>query len=116
MREELGREPLLLRTQRSQWRWFGHLTRMLPGSLPGEVFRPRPTGRRPPGRPRTRWRDCVSRLAWERLGIPLEELDENAGEREVWASRCRLLPPATRPRISSGEHIISIIKNATFPS
>ncbi|TWW54862.1 hypothetical protein D4764_0100880 [Takifugu flavidus] len=36
---------------------------MPPGRLPGEVFRACPSGRRPPGRPRTRWRDYVSRLA-----------------------------------------------------
>ena len=74
-------------------RWLSHLVRMPPGRLPGEVFRARPSGRRPRGRPRTRWRDSVSRLAWGRLRIPLEELDEVAGEREVWASLLRLLPP-----------------------
>ncbi|KAK0149127.1 LINE-1 reverse transcriptase [Merluccius polli] len=100
IREELGVDPLLLRVERSQMRWLGHLVRMPPGRLPGEVFRARPTGRRPRGRPRTRWRDYVSRLAWERLGIPQEELAEVAGEREVWASLLRLLPPPTRPRIS----------------
>ncbi|KAK0136511.1 hypothetical protein N1851_027370 [Merluccius polli] len=68
---------------------------MPPGRLPGEVFRARPTGRRPRGRRRTRWREYVSRLAWERLRIPREELDEVAGEREVWAGTlsvmsCRL--------------------------
>ncbi|TWW54923.1 hypothetical protein D4764_0190400 [Takifugu flavidus] len=52
---------------------------------------------RPPGRPRTRWRDYVSRLAWERLGIPPDELEEVAGEREVWASLLRLLPPRPDP-------------------
>ncbi|KAI3373297.1 hypothetical protein L3Q82_006596 [Scortum barcoo] len=45
----------------------------------GEVFQACPTGRRPRGRPRTRWRDYVSRLAWERLGIPPEELEEVSG-------------------------------------
>ncbi|TWW59969.1 hypothetical protein D4764_05G0000590 [Takifugu flavidus] len=93
IREELGVEPLLLRVERSQMRWLGHLVRMPPGRLPGEVFRACPSGRRPPGRPRTRWRDYVSRLAWERLGIPPDELEEVAGEREVWASLLRLLPP-----------------------
>ncbi|KAI3355548.1 hypothetical protein L3Q82_018375 [Scortum barcoo] len=44
-----------------------------------EVFQACPTGRRPRGRPRTRWRDYVSRLAWERLGIPPEELEEVSG-------------------------------------
>ncbi|KAI3361706.1 hypothetical protein L3Q82_002062 [Scortum barcoo] len=50
---------------------------MPPGRLPREVFQAAcPTGRRPRGRPRTRWRDYVSRLAWERLGVPPEELEE----------------------------------------
>ncbi|KAK3509655.1 hypothetical protein QTP70_008402 [Hemibagrus guttatus] len=63
-------------------RWLGHLFRMPPGRLPGEVFRACPTGKRPRGRPRTRWRDYVFRLAWERLGVPPEELEEVSGERE----------------------------------
>ncbi|KAI3363623.1 hypothetical protein L3Q82_001260 [Scortum barcoo] len=80
-REELGVELLLLRIERSQLRWLGHLFRMPPGRLPREVFQACPTGRRPRGRPRTRWRDYVSRLAWERLGIPPEELEEVSGEK-----------------------------------
>ncbi|TWW54485.1 hypothetical protein D4764_0145930 [Takifugu flavidus] len=97
IREELGVESLLLRVERSQMRWLGHLVRMPPGHLPGEVFRACPSGRRPPGRPRTRWRDYVSRLVWERLGIPPEELEEVAGEKEVWAFLLRLLPPRPDP-------------------
>ncbi|KAK3566905.1 hypothetical protein QTP86_004875 [Hemibagrus guttatus] len=81
-REELGVEPLLLHIERGQLRWLGHLFRMPPGRLPGEVFRACPTGKRPRGRPRTRWRGYVSRLAWERLGVPPEELEEVSGERE----------------------------------
>ncbi|GAA6083977.1 receptor-type tyrosine-protein phosphatase F-like, partial [Tachysurus ichikawai] len=96
-REELRVEPLLLHIERSQLRWLGHLFRMPPGCLPGEVFRAYPTGRRPRGRPRTRWRDYVSRLAWERLGIPPEELEEVSGEKEVWASLLSLLPPRPGP-------------------
>ncbi|KAK7913334.1 hypothetical protein WMY93_013545 [Mugilogobius chulae] len=46
-REELGVEPLLLHVERGQLRWLGHLYRMPPGRLPGEVFRACPTGRRP---------------------------------------------------------------------
>ncbi|TWW57297.1 hypothetical protein D4764_07G0000160 [Takifugu flavidus] len=97
IREELGVEPLLLRVERSQMRWLGHLVRMPPGRIPGEVFGACPSGRRPPGRPRTRWRDYVSQLVWERLGIPPDELEEVAGEREVWASLLRLLPPRPDP-------------------
>ncbi|KAK3556392.1 hypothetical protein QTP70_007987 [Hemibagrus guttatus] len=82
-REELGVEPLLLHIERGQLRWLGHLFRMPPGRLPGEVFQACPTGKRPWGRPRTRWRDYVFRLAWERLGVPPEELEEVARERET---------------------------------
>ncbi|KAK3514658.1 hypothetical protein QTP70_021570 [Hemibagrus guttatus] len=79
--------------ERGQLRWLGNLFRMPPGRLPGEVFRACPIGKRPRGRPRTRWRDYVSRLTWERLGIPPEELEEVPGKREVWTSLLRLLPP-----------------------
>ncbi|KAK3523520.1 hypothetical protein QTP70_001888 [Hemibagrus guttatus] len=81
-REELGVDPLLLHIERGQLRWLGHLFRMPLGRLPGEVFRACPTGKRPQGRPRTRLRDYVFRLAWERLGVPPEELEEVARERE----------------------------------
>ncbi|KAK3542727.1 hypothetical protein QTP70_000092 [Hemibagrus guttatus] len=81
-REELGVEPLLLHIERGQLRWLGHLFQMPPGCLPGEVFRACPTGKRHRGRPRIRWRDYVSRLAWERLRVPPEELEEVSGERE----------------------------------
>ncbi|KAK3550782.1 hypothetical protein QTP70_004917 [Hemibagrus guttatus] len=90
-REELGVEPLLLHIERGQLRWLGHLFRMPPGRFPGGVFRACPTGKRPQGKPRTRWRDYVSRLAWEHLGVPPEELEEVSGEREVWASLLRLV-------------------------
>ncbi|KAI3356992.1 hypothetical protein L3Q82_003630 [Scortum barcoo] len=55
---------------------------MPPGRLPREVFQACPTGRRPRGKPRTRWRDYVSRLAWERLRVPPEELEEVSGGEE----------------------------------
>ena len=42
IREELGVDLLLLCVERSQMRWLGHLVRMPPGRIPGEVFRARP--------------------------------------------------------------------------
>ncbi|XDV12047.1 hypothetical protein PO909_000801 [Leuciscus waleckii] len=97
-RMELRVEPLLLHIERGQQRWLGHLLRMPPGRLPGKVFRACPTGRRPWGRPRICWRDYVSRLAWERFGVPLEELEEMSRERPLWASLLRLLPLRPGPR------------------
>ena len=92
-REELGVEPLLLHSERSQLRWLGHLYQMPPGHLPREVFLACPTGRRPRGRPRTRWSDYVTQLAWESLDILPEELKGVSREREVWVSLIRHLPP-----------------------
>lgn len=31
-------------------------------------------------------------MSWKHLSIPTEELDEVAGEREIWASLLKLLP------------------------
>ncbi|KAF7642406.1 hypothetical protein LDENG_00258420 [Lucifuga dentata] len=69
IQEGLRVELLLLHIERSQLRWFGHLIRIPPGRLPREVFQACPTGKRPQGRPRTHWRDYISQLAWERLGV-----------------------------------------------
>ncbi|TWW68540.1 hypothetical protein D4764_19G0003380 [Takifugu flavidus] len=71
------------------------------GRLPLEVFWTHPTGRRPRGRPRTRtrWRDHISRLAWEQLGAPGGANGSGRGE------GCLGIPPeaaapATRIQIS----------------
>jgi len=62
MWRELGGEPLLLPIERSQLWWFG----IHSGLLPLEVFQIHPSGR-PWVRPRTRLRDFICPLAWERL-------------------------------------------------
>jgi len=83
IRRELEVDPLLLFVERSQLRWFGHLIWMLPGRIPLEFFQASPTGRRPWERRRTRWRDYISQLACQRLGIRQNELENVAGERKV---------------------------------
>ncbi|KAK3508205.1 hypothetical protein QTP70_017467 [Hemibagrus guttatus] len=100
-REELGVEPLLLHIERGQLRWLGHLFRMPLGRLPGEVFRACPTGKRPRGRPRTRWRDYVCRLAWERLGVPSEELEEVLCWCNLTEESCRALSSVLTSNSSS---------------
>ena len=57
---ELTRLPPITSFVRSQrLRWAGHVARMDPDSLTRRVLDGRPAGRRPPGRPRLRWTDCV---------------------------------------------------------
>ncbi|KAI3363477.1 hypothetical protein L3Q82_012086, partial [Scortum barcoo] len=75
--------PLLLRIERSQLRWLGHLFRMppAPGRLPREVFQACPTGRRPRGRPSTLEKLCLSAGLGSASGFPPEELEEVSGHK-----------------------------------
>ena len=54
IRKSLYNEPLLLRIQRSQLRWFGHVSRMPLEKLPKQVLLAKANGRRPVEQPRTR--------------------------------------------------------------
>ena len=74
IRESPNIESLLLRLERSQLRWYGHVTRMSQERTAKKLLCSTPIGRRPRGRPRTRWRDYVEDLSWSRLGIPAEHL------------------------------------------
>ena len=57
---ERSRLPLLSSFVRSmRLRWAGHVARMDEASLCRQVMEGRPQGRRPPGRPRLRWRDTI---------------------------------------------------------
>lgn len=74
-------EFLLHHIKGGQVRWFGHLIRMPPGPLTVQVFQG--CLRRPRDKPETCWRNSVSKLAWKCLGIPMAELKEVAGKKEV---------------------------------
>ena len=51
-----------------------------------------PSGKRPRGQPRTRWRNYVEDLAWSRLGIPPAKLPLVAEDRDAWRCQLELLP------------------------
>jgi len=76
--------PLILRVERSQLRWFGHVSRMAQDKLPRQVLLASATRKRTRGRPWTRWSDYISDLAWYRLGVEPAELFEIAVDREVF--------------------------------
>lgn len=66
--------------------------------LPEEVFLACPTGRSPGGRTidlffsssrtSTCWAECISKMAWECLGLLQEELEEAAVRRKAWSCCC----------------------------
>ena len=101
IRKSLNIEPLLLRIERSQLRWFGHVSRMPQKRLPKQALHAKANGRRPVGRPRTRWTDYIEDLGWNRLGLRPSEMMEVMEDREVWRLNLELLPP--QPSRKSGQ-------------
>ena len=93
IRKSLQVEPLLLRIERSQLRWFGHVSRMPQERLPKQVLLEKVKGERPVGRPRTRWLDQMEDLAWDRLGLCPSEVKEVVQDRDVWRLNLEVLPP-----------------------
>ena len=56
-------------------------------------------GRRPPGRPRTRWTDYSEDLGWNRLGLRPSEMMEVMEDCEVWRLNIKLLSPQPSRKI-----------------
>ena len=100
IRKSLNIEPLLLRIERSQLRWFGHVSKMPQERLPKQALHAKANGRRPVGRPRTRWTDHIEDLGWNRSGLRPSEMMEVMEDREVWRLNLELLPP--QPSQKSG--------------
>ena len=81
--QSLDIESLLLRIEPSQLRWYCHVTRTSHKQTVKQLMDALPSGKRPRGRPKTRWRNYAEDLAWSRLGIPQAELPLAAGDRDA---------------------------------
>ena len=92
IRESLNMKSLLLRPEKSQLRWYRHVTQMYQERTAKKLLCSTPIGRRPRGRPKTRWRDYVEGFSWSRLGIPAEHLSFVAEDRDAWSIQLELLP------------------------
>ena len=62
--------------------------------LPKQALHAKANGRRPVGRPRTRWTDYIVDLGWSCLGLRPSEMVEVMEDCEVWRLNLELLPPA----------------------
>ena len=92
IRESFDIESLLLRIERSQLRWFGHVSRMPQGRLSKQTLYAKVSGKRPDGRPRTRWFNYIEDLGWNRLGLYPSKMQSLLVDREVWRLNLELLP------------------------
>ena len=100
IQESLNVESLLLRIERSQLRWLGHVSRIPQERLPQQALLAKPDGKRPVGRLRKSWMNHVEDLGWNRLGLGPNEMKEVMMDREVWRLNLELLLP--RPLQKSG--------------
>ena len=92
IRKSLNIELLLLGIERSQLRWFGHVSRMPQKRLSKQALLAKANGRRPVGRPKTRWTNYIEGLGWNRLGLHPSEMMNVMEDREEWRLNLELLP------------------------
>ena len=83
IRKSLKIEPLLLQIERSHLRWFGAVSRMPQTRLPKQALLAKANGRRPVGRPRTRWKNYIEDLRWNRMGLHPSKMIDVMEDREV---------------------------------
>jgi len=88
----------LLWIERSQLRWFGHMSRISPERLARQVLLATTTGKQLRGRWRPWWHDYISDLAWSSLGVDRGELSDIAVDHEVFRVHLGLLPPRPSPK------------------
>ncbi|XP_045541701.1 uncharacterized protein LOC123723183 [Papilio machaon] len=82
--EALVGEPNILGEAKAhRLRWLGHLMRMGEDRNAKAAYLGTPTGRRPIGRPRYRWRDAVE---LDLLELQAMDWQEKAQDRQVWRS------------------------------
>ena len=62
IRKSVNIKPLLLRIERSQLRWFSHVSRMPQERLPKQALLAKANLRRLVGRPKTRWTNYIEDL------------------------------------------------------
>ena len=95
-------QPLVTDAIRSaRLRWLGHLIRAGPNRVIHKVFMEEMDGRRPRGRPRTRWKDVVM-ADLRLLGVNPESLEELARDRVGWRRLVVAAKGLNRP-IAPGE-------------
>ena len=82
-RKFLNIDLLLLRIERFQLKWFGHLSKIAQERLPKQTLYVEVSGRRPVGRPQSRWFDYIGVL----VGIVWDFIQAKCSLR-WWIEKC----------------------------
>ena len=83
IRERLRQPPVSLKLRKARLKWFGHVERMGDERQVKRVMNATMVGRRPVGRPRTRWKDVIARDL-SASGLSVEEARLAARDRDQW--------------------------------
>ena len=84
VREKLGVEPVLEYIEKSQLRWYGHVKRLETTRYARKYLEWQPRGRRPRGRPRTRWIQNIGD-GIRRRNTTIEEMEQQERYKDkVW--------------------------------
>ena len=83
IRERLCQSPVSLKLRRTILKSFGHVERMGDERQVRRITKAEMEGRRPVGRPRTRWKDVIRRDL-ESSGLSVEQAALEARDRDRW--------------------------------
>ena len=83
IRERLCQPPVSMKLRRARMKWFGHVERMGEERQVKRIMNAEMEGRRPVGRPRTRWKNVMQRDL-EASGLSLEEAAAEVLDRDRW--------------------------------
>jgi hypothetical protein len=93
IREQLKVHDIKHDMERNRLKWYGHVMRMADERIPKKILEMKLRGRRPRGRPRTRWMDQVKR-DMERRGKNWTQVqkDREWEDRNRWRFLCNSQP------------------------
>ena len=83
IRARLGQPPVSMKLRKARLKWFGHVERMGEERQVKRIFEAEMQGRRPVGRPRTRWKDVLLRDL-DGSGLSIQEAAADALDRDRW--------------------------------
>ena len=93
IQKSLSIESFLHLIERSQLRWFGHVSRTPQEKLLKQALLTIANGRRPVGRPKITWTIYIEDLDWNRFGLHSSKMMDVMEDRKVWRLTLKWLPP-----------------------
>jgi len=89
IRKRLGIAPITSKLRESRMRWYGHVLRRERDEVARNAWEMDVKGKRPRGRPKTRWKDVVAK---DLVALSLHPSD--AQNRALWSRKTRQADPA----------------------